>query len=462
MRTVLILTIVTWLSAALVPRGEAAAPCALPCLWAADGSSLGSEINGISQRIPLVLMHGAKSDEHVWDRVVGLVNSSTILGQLLRDKYKIYFFSYRSSAGDLQPADPKSLQGLGDVLGAEIARLGLERRPLEIVAHSQGGLVARSYLQQYASRTGTDAVLRLITLGTMHHGTPLADLGTDGCVRSFVGEVGEFPYLKDMWWDNFDGRIYYPGTLSGFTCRPDTSSPHDNDWLQCLNGDTGRCAGTLPGGQFAKIYAVGAKGTDIDDPVLRTGADCLAGRLPLDCDANHYPDNDGAVPQGSALFDLSPVPIGGRLLVNNCDHSELPRGECPFGAQPFYPRLFGPFIRLRTDKASYGIGEQIAVAVTTVPSHGGVQQPTVVDVAAVRVSATGVQWLRADGSLTPNPTFAAPQYPVPDTTVTIPWRETAAGRYALAVIFYDRGTPIDYTFVVYDVTAADAPTGGQP
>lgn len=213
--------------------------------------------------------------------MAGLVNSQTILGQLLRDKYKIYFFSYRSSADDLQPADPKSVQGLGDVLGAEVARLGLERRPLEIVAHSQGGLVARSYLQQYAWRNATDAVLRLITLGTMHHGTPLADLGTDGCVRSFVGDVGEFPYLKDMWWDNFDGRIYYPGTLSGFTCRPDRSSPHDNDWLQCLNVDTGRCAGTLPGDQFEKIYAVGAKGTDIDDPApIVSRAGCRSTAMP--------------------------------------------------------------------------------------------------------------------------------------------------------------------------------------
>ena len=87
----------------------------------------------------------------------------------------------------------------------------------------------------------------------------------------------------------------------------------------------------------------------------------------------------------------------------------------------------------------------------------GPQQPTVVDVAAVRVGATGVQWLRPDGSLTSTPTFAAPQYLVTDTTVTIPWRESAPGRYALAVVFYHRGSPIDDTFVEYEVTAADVP-----
>jgi hypothetical protein len=219
-----------------------------------------------------------------------------------------------------------------------------------------------------------------------------------------------------------------------FTCVRNKSSPHDNDWLQCLNWDTGRCAGTLPGGQFEKIYAVGGKGTSFDD-----------------CEDNHYPSNDGAVPQESALFTPSPSGIGGRLLVNDCDHSELPRGECPVAGQPFYPRLLGPFIRLRTDKASYAAGEQIAVAATTIPAHAGPEQPTVIDVAAVHVTATGVQWLRPDGSLTPNPTFAAPQYLVTDATVTVPWRESAPGRYALAVILYNRGTPIDYTFVEYEV-----------
>ena len=254
-----------------------------------------------------------------------------------------------------------------------------------------------------------------------------------------------------MWWDNVDGQIYYPGTLIGFICLPDRSSPHDNDWLQCLNRDAGRCAGTFEGGQFEKIYAVGAKETIIDDPLLSSGAGCLAGVLPLDCATNHYPDNDGAVPTESALFAPSPSRIGGRLLVNECDHSELPRGDCPVAGQPFYPRLLGPFIRLKTDKASYAAGEQITVTVTTVPAHAGVEQPTVIDVAAVHVSDAGVQWLRPDGSLTPNRTFAAPNFLVTDTTVTIPWRESAPGRYALAVIFYNQGSPIDYTFVEYEV-----------
>ena len=450
-RTVLTLALVTFLSASFVLLVEAAPPCVLPCLWPADTTSLGGEINRIPQRIPLILVHGARSNEQVWDNLVSVFNAQTPPGQLLREKYKIYFFSYRSFASEIQPTDPRTVQGLGDILGGEIARLDLEDRPLVIVAHSQGGLLARSYLQQYAWRNGKDAVLRLITLGTMHHGTPLADLAKDGCIRDFAGTLGDFPYLEDMWWDSVDGQTYYPSTLLGFLCLPDASSPHDNDWLQCLNWDAGRCAGTLEGGQFEKIYAVGGKGTILDDPLLSIGTGCLAGSLPLDCATNHYPDNDGAVPTESALFDPSPLRIGGRLLVNECNHSQLPRGECPVAGQPFYPRLLGPFIRLTTDRATYAVGEEITVTVTMIPAHSGSQQPTVIDVAAVHGSDTGVQWLRPDGSLTSNQTFAAPNFLVTDAMLTVPWRESRPGRYALAVIFYSQGSPIDYTFVEYEV-----------
>jgi hypothetical protein len=86
------------------------------------------------------------------------------------------------------------------------------------------------------------------------------------------------------------------------------------------------------------------------------------------------------------------------------------------------------------------------------PAHAGSDQPTVVDVAAIHVSDTGVQWLRPDGSLAPNPTFVAPGLSVVDLTVTIPWRESQPGHYALGVIFYRGGSPLDYHFVEYEVT----------
>ena len=446
---------------AWAPLVEAASPCSLPCLWPAGTTSLGGDFNGISPRIPLILIHGARSDEGIWDNLIAMFNAQTSLGQLLRDKYKVYFFSYRSFATALQTTDPRNVEGLGDILGGEITRLDLQDRPLMILAHSQGGLVARSYMQQYAWRNGKDDVLRLTTLGTMHHGTPLADLAQDGCIGSLVGTFGDIPYLKDMWWDNIDRQIYYPGTFIGFLCLPDLSSPHANDFLQCLNWDTGRCPRSLEGGKFEKIYAVGGNASImVDDPLLSSGAGCLAGLALLDCAANHYPENDGAVPKTSALFDPSPFRIGARLLVSGCDHNQLPRGDCAIAGQPFYPRLLGPFIRLRTDKATYTVGEEIEVTVTTVPAHAGPEQATVIDVAAVHVSDAGVHWLRPDGSLTPIETFVAPSFPVSDMTVTIPWAESTPGRYALAVVFYSRGSPIDYTFVEYEVTEADVPLVG--
>lgn len=46
--------------------------------------------------------------------------------------------------------------------------------PLSIVAHSKGGLIGRYYVKRLG---GHERVCALITLGTPHHGTPLAYLG---------------------------------------------------------------------------------------------------------------------------------------------------------------------------------------------------------------------------------------------------------------------------------------------
>jgi triacylglycerol lipase len=74
------------------------------------------------------------------------------------------------------------------ILVEKIAELGHER--VDVIAHSLGGLDARYALAKLglASR-----VRALVTIGTPHHGTPLANLATEGplgLARKAIGLVG--------------------------------------------------------------------------------------------------------------------------------------------------------------------------------------------------------------------------------------------------------------------------------
>lgn len=93
----------------------------------------------------------------------------------------VHTFSYGSTRSVEEGASYGSADTLGSLesYGADlaqlIARVRAENpgRPIVIVAHSQGGLVAREALR----RAGTDSVAELVTLATPHHGSDLATAG---------------------------------------------------------------------------------------------------------------------------------------------------------------------------------------------------------------------------------------------------------------------------------------------
>ena len=96
---------------------------------------------------------------------------------------------------------------IADKLEGVCARYGLER--FHIVGHSKGGLIARHYIQNHG---GAARAKSLITLGTPHHGTPLAALGVGlmaGGVlsRSPMDMVPGSSFLKLLARDQFPPEI---------------------------------------------------------------------------------------------------------------------------------------------------------------------------------------------------------------------------------------------------------------
>ncbi|KPA14864.1 PGAP1-like protein [Candidatus Magnetomorum sp. HK-1] len=139
-------------------------------------------------RIPLILIHGIKG--------TSLLNFYSIDGsgtkekeyfqnfinyfyeQNLHEKYQLYRFHYLSNYFSVKDI----AQAFQEKIDEYIINNSIADSKFVIVAHSMGGLVARSYMEEHIHHEGIysglycgNRVLRLITLATPHHGTPIAN-----------------------------------------------------------------------------------------------------------------------------------------------------------------------------------------------------------------------------------------------------------------------------------------------
>lgn len=226
---------------------EARAVCATAraaaCLDSPDTSPLGS-------RVPLVVVHGwnrisvpAPSLEDTWSELADFFGRDSDLPTA----FKGYSFSYNSNAVNVIELG----RALRDVLDKMDTAdpTGFGRKPIVIVAHSMGGLISR-YLLQLSQLSGPNAghaagdrVLRLITLGTPHHGSPVANgpaVADKAGIRwgfalnranDFLYQAGGpawyQPNRTDLFWDNYDGLLDY-----------DTYGSERNVFLTALNSTT--------------------------------------------------------------------------------------------------------------------------------------------------------------------------------------------------------------------------------
>jgi hypothetical protein len=186
----------------------------------------------------------------------------------------------------MQSDDPIDATGVGVSLGSFIQQwytkptaaptYGFNGKKVVILAHSFGGLVARSMMVNYfQGHLGSDNVAMLVTFATPHHGSPGANI--------------------------YDGADYYVSpinALAWFVQIP-TGMTHDMEWDCYDQNSLLGCRPGIPSGpDYSKIIAYGAVYSPL---LLGTGEfDVLGSVL---CAPVGYCANDGIVPLGSALFE---------------------------------------------------------------------------------------------------------------------------------------------------------------
>ena len=139
-----------------------------------EDASPGISLEG---RIPLLLIHGWNYDGKPSPPATGQWNN--FLNYLLNDPelrefYKPYFVKYWSNS--------ISVNTIAGLLRDRVQQAGFHEKEIVIIAHSMGGLVSRSFMNEYTYTSGRfngkkcgENVRLLITLGTPHHGSPMAN-----------------------------------------------------------------------------------------------------------------------------------------------------------------------------------------------------------------------------------------------------------------------------------------------
>ena len=129
----------------------------------------------VSRAMPVLLVHGYVCNRGYW---------AQLSRQLARAGIAHDAVDLEPINADIEDFVPQVEQAVARLC----ARAGSDR--VMLVAHSMGGLVARAWLRRH----GAQRVARIITLGTPHHGTALANLAAGANARQ-MSRVDDAPSL---------------------------------------------------------------------------------------------------------------------------------------------------------------------------------------------------------------------------------------------------------------------------
>jgi len=210
---------------------------ALDSYMAIEDASIGVPLEG---RIPVLLVHGwnpngkpASPSGAMWSNIRNFIKEDPVLNS----KFKPYLVKYWSNAVTISELAAQ----FRDVLEQN----GMHEQKVIILAHSMGGLVSRSMMNEYTFQKGRfsgqkcgELVKLLITLGTPHHGSPMAngparDAKVPFLLKIYISLVESIAFdevkyneinRSNLHWDNYDSFLDYKK-------YPDER----NEWLENLN-----------------------------------------------------------------------------------------------------------------------------------------------------------------------------------------------------------------------------------
>jgi triacylglycerol lipase len=170
----------------------------------------------------VLLLHGFFQTRNVWE---------VMEDRLRYDGYGVFSFDL---GGLFYRFNTRRSSILAERIADKIERYDLDR--FHIIGHSQGGLVAREYIQRHG---GHRRAKSLITLGTPHHGTPTAVLGVylmaGGLLSATPWELlPGSPFLGRLSRDSFPPDI----PLTSIYSKHDLVSPYPFSILRPGPGDT--------------------------------------------------------------------------------------------------------------------------------------------------------------------------------------------------------------------------------
>ena len=275
---------------------------------------------GLDERVPVLLIHGwgpegrpTKPGPNQWKQVLDFLQSDPTL----RKYFKPYIVTYWSNAVPVAQ--------LSAALRNHMQWKGLHEQKIILLAHSMGGLVSRSYMTEQSFNTGIyanspcgDQVKMLLTLGTPHHGSPMAngparDAKLNFLLRALVGLIekeafGDNKYnmenRSDMLWDNYDNFYNldrYPNEKNSWLMNLNNHKEYDHKMICYASWITGKLTTSV--NTMAEKYQLGAY---------------------FQKEGLNY-NNDGIVPFISAQFDGHQVKRVRQLT--NYNHQEINTGK---------------------------------------------------------------------------------------------------------------------------------------
>jgi YVTN family beta-propeller protein len=328
----------------------------------ADGDTtlINDPFIALGDKTPVILIHGihGETDNGYFDNLIYYLGKLTSFNA----KYKIYRFGYRSDKYSVYDI-AASLRNRIDDLVRQNSQL--KSKQFIIIAHSMGGLVARSYMNQHNTDYGGspyqglragERIKKVITLGTPHHGTQAYNSSARGgpddwqLTLFFLDQVYwthgtscaacatdiQHPNRADLLWDNYNGEwnnnLAYTrngAEQNGFL----RTIPHTYDykiiayWGTIYNTKTSKYSGfsakdfqstasSLKLGLFSTDHTkLAATSVLLQRIVSRNFNSPLAGLM-----------NDGAVDYRSAKFD-GYLPSTNTVFCSGYDHADLKNGK---------------------------------------------------------------------------------------------------------------------------------------